>query len=73
MANPTRTNVKDEAQRRERVMRLIEATLQPSPDSANEIAKATGENVTFVARILHQHFEHKGGRWVYRHNPERHE
>lgn len=50
-----------------RIDAAIEASVQPSPDSVNQIAEQTKETVTIVRRrMLALGWNWQGGRWIWK-------
>lgn len=66
----TQTRQPNEQERREAIDKAIDASIQPSPDSAHAIAERLDEHPTIVARRLQKRFVWRGGRWVRREDDE---
>ena len=66
MTQSKSTRQPDEEERRAKIDAAIEASVKPSPDSANIIAELLGEHRTMVARRYHRRWIMLGGRWVRR-------
>jgi len=63
---PGRKSDEELQELRDKVDAEIDASIQPRPLSANEIAKRTGAHKTFVARrFLYKGWEMGKGGWVY--------
>lgn len=58
------THFPNEAERRARIDEAIDNSIEPSPDSAQALAKELDEHVSLVARRLGKRFIIRNGRWV---------
>lgn len=70
----TATTRKEQEKAREIIEKATEKSVMEAPAPVNEIARITGYPPSTVLRVYYAlGWRYKGGRWVWKHNAERHE